>query len=128
VPDSVTPRPPLVYLADESPLVRERVAHGLVAAGVQVYMPGAAGDPANPTTLMGAFACAVMDLERHHGSDDAVDTAELLLVYQPDLPLAFFHQNATPLMLHRARSLGPIFRKPDELAHALAWIRERALS
>jgi hypothetical protein len=119
----MTTEKPLVYLDDGSPLVTKALTDGLSAAGVEVYLPGAANDPENPTSFIGGFRCAVLDLQKREGKDDAIDVADLLRVYQETLPVAFLHdEGASPKAVQRAATLGPTFRKPDEVPQVLAWV------
>jgi hypothetical protein len=117
----------VVYVGGDAPTVLDAIRDPLLAAGIRIYSPSAAGDPARDTASVGAFRCALLHLERLDGTADAIDAAELLQVYQPTLPVAFVHEQAPESMLQRARVLGPIFLEPGELAGALAWVREQAL-
>ena len=82
-----------------------------------MHAGGSAAD-SRSVTIRG-FACALLDLDL--GDGDGVDVAELLRVHQPDLPVAFFSGGALPALMMRARALGPVFAKPDELEDAVAW-------
>jgi len=113
---------PLIYLSDESLVVRTILADQLAAAGLEVYLPASANNPDNPTSFIGGFKCAVLDLENAEGKDDPIDTADLLRVYQPTLPVAFLHESASQKLVKRAEVLGPVFKKPDDLARILAWV------
>jgi len=121
----MTPEPAIIYMGDDSPLVRATLADALSSEGVQVHVPGGAGTN-DATSFIGGFRCAILDLEQVAGTDDAIDVAELLRVYQPALPVAFLHESASQKMIRRAEALGPVFRKPDDLAAALAWVRDLA--
>jgi hypothetical protein len=70
------------------------------------------------------FACALLDLDL--GDGNGVDVAEFLQIHQPNLPIAFFSGGASPAVMTRARALGPVFRKPDELDEAVAWVLVQA--
>jgi two-component system, response regulator RegA len=111
-----------VYIADDSDVVRSTVKKRLVAEGLQVHAGGSAADSRN-VTIRG-FACALLDLDL--GDGDGVDVAEMLRVHQPDLPVAFFSGGAPPAVAARAKALGPIFHKPDQLDDAIAWVLGRA--
>jgi two-component system response regulator RegA len=113
---------PLIYIADDSDVVRRTVRRRLEAAGLRVHAGGSAADSRN-VTIRG-FACALLDLDL--GDGDGVDVAELLRVHQPDLPVAFFSGGASPAIVARATALGPIFHKPDDLDAAVAWVVARA--
>jgi CheY-like chemotaxis protein len=116
--DPLTPTAPLVYVADDSEVVRTVLARRLTAAGLEVQAGGSAADSRNVT--LRAFACALLDLDL--GDGDGVEVAELLRAHQPGLPVAFFSGGAPPPVVARAMALGPVFRKPDELDAAIAWV------
>jgi hypothetical protein len=116
---------PLVYLADDSLVITTLLKDQLTGAGISVYLPVSANNPDNPTSFIGGFKCAVLDLENRDNRDDPIDTADLLRVYQPTLPVAFLHEGASDKLVKRAEVLGPVFRKPDDLAHILAWVLEQ---
>ncbi len=111
-------KPPLVYIADDSAVVRSALERRLKAEGVRVHAGGSAADSRSVTTR--GFACALLDLDL--GDGDGVDVAELLRAHQPGLDVAFFSAGASDAVTARARALGPIFRKPDELEGAIAWV------
>jgi two-component system response regulator RegA len=116
----VTPNPPLVYIADDSEVVRATLTRRLTAEGFVVHTGGSAADSRSVTVR--AFSCALLDLDLGDGT--GVDVAELLRIHQPALPIAFFSGGAPPAVLARARSMGPVFRKPEELDAAIAWVRQ----
>jgi len=116
------PSTPVVYIGDDSPSVRAGVSDRLKVEGILVYTPALGGDPERDTASIGALRCALFHLDR----SDAIDTAELLRVYQPTLPVAFLHEIAGGPILLRARVLGPLFRSPQDLASAHKWAREHA--
>ncbi|MGO8992472.1 MAG: hypothetical protein ACLQVI_04035 [Polyangiaceae bacterium] len=116
------PNPPLVYFADDTLVIQTLIRDQLTAEGLELYNPGSANNPENPTSFIGGFKCAVLDLEAREGKDDPIDTADLLRVYQPNLPVAFLHENASDKLVKRAALVGPTFKKPDELAQILAWV------
>jgi two-component system response regulator RegA len=116
--DSLTAtKTPLIYIADDSAVVRSALSVRLAAAGLQVHAGGSVDD--SRSVVIRSFACALLDLDL--GDGDGVDVAELLRVHQPDLPVAFFSGGAAPAVMSRARALGPIFAKPDDLDAAVAW-------
>jgi two-component system response regulator RegA len=116
--DPLTATTPLIYIADDSSVVRSVVAQRLADAGLRVHAGGSAADSRN-VTIRG-FACALLDLDL--GDGNGVDVAELLRVHQPELPVAFFSGGAAPTVVARARAMGPVFRKPDELEAAITWV------
>jgi two-component system response regulator RegA len=115
--------PPIVYIADDSDVIRSALARRLTADGLVVHAGGSAADSRSMTIRL--FACALLDLDL--GDGDGVDVADLLRVHQPDLPVAFFSGGAAASVMARARELGPVFKKPDELEDAVAWVKSRAL-
>lgn len=118
----MTTNQPLVYIADDSEVVRSALAKRLTAAGFAVHQGGSAADSRKVTIR--AFACALLDLDLGDGT--GVDVADLLRMHQPTLPVAFFSGGAPPSVIARAEAIGPIFRKPDELEEAVAWVAEHA--
>jgi hypothetical protein len=115
--------PPLVYVGDDSKDVKSGLIDPLTAVGMEVHTPSSQGDPDDSTRAV-SFACAVMHLDRMDGTADAIDAAELLRMYQPDLRVAFLYANASHVLVQRARALGPIYHCPSELDGALLWVRE----
>jgi DNA-binding response OmpR family regulator len=111
-----------VYIADDSDVVRTALAHRLTAAGLRVQAGRCAAHSRSVTTR--GFACALLDLDL--GDGDGVDVAWVLRGHQPALPVAFFSGGAPPAIVDRAREIGPIFRKPDELEAAVAWVVARS--
>ena len=120
---ALTPTEPIVYIADDSEVVRTALSHRLAAAGVRVQAGGSAAH--SRSVAMRDFACALLDLDL--GDGDGVDVAEVLRMHRPGLPVAFFSGGASPAVVERARALGPIFRKPDELGDAVDWVVEHAV-
>lgn len=118
----MTATTPLVYIADDSEVVRTTLTRRLTAAGLRVHTGGSAADSRSITVR--EFVCALLDLDLGDGT--GVDVAELLRVHQPDLPVAFFSGGAPPAVIASARSIGPVFRKPDGLDDAVAWCCEQA--
>ena len=112
----------MVYVGDDSPDVKSSLSDCLVADGMQVHTPNTASDPNDSTRAVG-FACAVLHLDKMDGKADAIDSAELLRLYQPTLPVAFLYAMAPHVLVQRARALGPIFHVPSELDQAVAWVR-----
>ena len=113
-----TSTPPLVYIADDSDVVRRALASRLANEGLVVHSGGSAADSRSVT--LRSFACALLDLDL--GDGDGVDVAEVLRLHQPALPVAFFSGGAVASVMTRARAIGPVFRKPDELEAAVAWV------
>jgi CheY-like chemotaxis protein len=111
----------MVFVKDDNPAVRKTLGDLLTAIGVRAHFPDLAYDSSQPTKFLGGFKCALLELDRAPGQDDAVDEVDLLHLYQPTLPVAFLYANAGDALLDRARALGPVFHKPDQLAAAVAW-------
>ncbi len=106
-----------VLLADDSAVARLAVARRLKAAGLTVLELDSA--EATRTIEPGAFTCALLDLDL--GDGDGVDVALALRTLIPELPIAFFSGGACPALELRARAIGPLFVKPDDLDDAVAW-------
>jgi CheY-like chemotaxis protein len=122
----MTDSPPLVYISDDSLEVRTLLSEHLRASGIEIYLAASANNPENPTSFVGGFKCAVLDLDNVDGKDDPIDTADLLRVYQPTLPVAFLHEVASQQLVKRAEQVGTVFEKPGELAKVLEWVLECA--
>lgn len=117
---SAMPLPVLV--ADDSPAARFVVVRDVRARGLDVVeeesVAGASGvDPSG-------IACALLDLELEDGT--GTDIATSLRERRSDLPIAFFSSAETGDLLERARRMGPVFAKPDQLGLAVAWVVENA--
>jgi hypothetical protein len=115
------PTRPIVFVGDDSPTLMKTLADKLEGAGLQPYFAGSVTDPSAPTKFIGGFQCALFALERAEGKDDPIDEAELLRMYQPELPVAFLFEAASDALLDRARGMGPVFRKADQIEAAIAW-------
>ncbi len=113
---------PIIYIADDSDVVRSALERRLSADGFRVQSGGSAADSRSVTVRV--FACALLDLDL--GDGNGVEVAELLRVHQPDLPVAFFSGGAPAAVMASARALGPVFRKPDELEDAILWVMASA--
>jgi two-component SAPR family response regulator len=124
----MTPRRKVVFVGDNSPAVQTTLKDLLERAGVHAYLARSASNPNAATEFIGGFKCALVTLERVDGYNDPIDEAELLRMYQPELAIAFLHSDASRHMLERAATMGPIFRKDDELDAAVAWALDRALT
>jgi len=118
--------PPLVYIGADTPLVRSGLSNVLTANGVSVYTPSLVSDPHASTASVGSFRCALFHLEPGEGRPDPLEAAELLRVYQPDLPVAFLYERSGEAMLLRARELGPHFLVTTELPAAYDWVVDQA--
>jgi CheY-like chemotaxis protein len=106
-----------LLLVDDSALNRRVVSGRLTKAGRTVLeadgvSSGSALDP------RGAVA-ALLDLDLGDGS--GIDVAHALRKSVPALPIAFFTSGADAEAIARAKLLGPVFAKPEELEAAIAW-------
>lgn len=111
-----------VLVCDDSAVVRVSVARLVRAAGHDVLEKdsAASGSTVDATTL----ACALLDLDLGDGS--GADVAMSLQRTNPSLPIAFFTSERSGDHFTRAKAIGPVFAKPDELTAAVAWIRKNA--
>lgn len=107
-----------VLVVDDSPVARHLVAKPLRSAGRDVIECATVADARRVDAR--ALSCALLDLELD--DEDGTRLAAELRAAHAELPLAFFTA-ATPdgELVGRARSLGPVFTKPTELASAVSW-------
>jgi hypothetical protein len=111
----------LVFVKEESLPVRAQLARLLETVGARVhYAKTATGNRAR-TMPVQDFKCAFISLDRATAKDDPIDAAEVLRLYHPMLPVAFLDAGSDEALLERARCVGPIFAKPDQLDAAVAW-------
>ena len=114
-----------VYIADDSEVVRSALAGRLTAEGVSVHSGASLAEALGLAALtVRGFSCALLDLDLGDGS--GADVADHLRVHQPVLPVAFFSGGATAEVVARAQAIGPIFRKPEDLEDAVAWVKRHA--
>jgi CheY-like chemotaxis protein len=111
-------RPLLV--ADDSPVALLLLARRLRAEGLTLREATSATEASgiDPTELAGAL----LDLDLGDGT--GVEVAETLRASVPELPIAFFSAGAPDETLARARAIGRVFRKPDEIEGAVAWSKD----
>jgi CheY-like chemotaxis protein len=114
-------RPETVLLVDDSPVARRALGRLLEAEGFRVREETSFCD-AQEADASG-LACAIIDLELLDG--EGSELAAVLRARRSSLPIAFFTSGALPAILERARSQGPIFRKPDVEA-VVAWAKQTA--
>ncbi len=108
----------MIVIADDCALTRLVLARELEKRGLPVtYVVSLSAGRA----LRAPVACALVDLDLGDGS--GTQLAEHLRERTPALPIAFF--TASPDTTE-ARRLGPVFRKPEGLADALAWVAAHA--
>jgi two-component system OmpR family response regulator len=101
-------------VVDDSAVVRKVVASRLTQLGLAVIEDERA-------TAFAEVDLAVLDLELPDG--DGVAIALRLRAAKPDLPVAFFSSGSE--LIEKARALGPVFHKPDELEALIAWVNSR---
>jgi CheY-like chemotaxis protein len=111
-----------VLIVDDSAVARSVLANRVEAGGLEVAVSlSVAGSSAfEPDQI----ACALLDLDL--GDGDGTQVAATLRALRPELPIAFFSGSVDPELLERARALGPVFSKPDDIDRAIAWIRANA--
>jgi len=110
---------PTVLVADDSPVARLTLARRLRAEGYEVVEHGTAA--AARGADVEDMACALLDLDL--GDGDGADVALALHEKRANLPVAFFSASVSQDVLARARAVGPVFTKPDQLDAAVAWVR-----
>ncbi len=111
---------PKVLIADDSAVARVVLARRLRAQGLDVIEEECARGAASrdPREL----ACALLDLDLGDGS--GADVAERLRAGAATLPIAFFTSTRSGPDVERARAMGPIFKKPEELDAAVDWVQQ----
>jgi two-component system sensor histidine kinase HydH len=111
-----------VLIADDSPVARDVVSKRLIASGLETLSCVSSADARvrDPAEL----SCALLDIDL--GDGDGTMVAADLRAACPELPIAFFSGSAAPEVAERARALGPVFAKPDELESAIASVRSHA--
>jgi CheY-like chemotaxis protein len=106
-----------LLLVDDSALNRRVLSGRLRGAGCAVLeADGVASGQALDASSAGA---ALLDLDLGDGS--GIDLAHFLRKAAPRLPIAFFTSGGDADAISRAKLLGPVFAKPDELDAAVAW-------
>ena len=108
-----------VLVVDDSALVRVALTRALRAAGLEVVERASVAASADVPAA--AIRCAVLDLELDDGEGTAI--AARLRAEHPAIPVAFFSSTEDEALLARARELGPVHAKPDDLAAVVAWAR-----
>ena len=107
-----------VLVADDSSVARHTVVRRLSAHDLNVHEEASARGASSLDAS--AFACAVLDID--FGDGDGASVAEALRASAPALPVAFFSSDADGTLVDRARALGPILKKPDDLDALVQWI------
>lgn len=110
----------MIVIADDCALTRLVLARELDKRGLPAtYVGSFAAGRALPATA----SCALLDLDLGDGS--GTQLAEHLRQRAPSLPIAFFTGSRDT---SEARRHGPVFRKPEQLAEAVAWLAAHAAS
>ncbi len=112
-----------MFVADSSPSVQAALKEKLAAEGLFAYLARSPEALGSSHEFIGGLGCALMTLS---GNEDAIAEAQLLRVYQPDLPIAFLHARASEHTMARAKEMGPIFHRDEQLDAAVAWAADRA--
>jgi DNA-binding response OmpR family regulator len=110
---------PRVLLVDDSALVRHALARRLGPMGFDIVHAETDAEAAKVDASTVKFV--VLDLEL--GPADGTRVAERLLAENPNVRIAFFTSGSSLEVLERARQLGPVFAKPDELDQLIAWLK-----
>jgi CheY-like chemotaxis protein len=108
-----------VLIADDSAVARRVLTKRLAAEGFVVREESAAAvaREADPSQLL----CAILDIDFADG--DGAEVARMLRERHASLPVAFFTGGADAVQVDRARALGPVFTKPDEIERIISWVR-----
>jgi hypothetical protein len=112
-----------VFVADRSPAIQAALKEKLAAEGLLACLARSPDTSSLSHEFIGGLTCALMTLS---GNEDAIAEAQLLRVYQPELPVAFLHARASEHTIARAKEMGPIFHREEQLDAAVAWAAERA--
>jgi DNA-binding NarL/FixJ family response regulator len=112
--------PKRVLLVDDSSLVRHALSRRITVLGFEVLQAESEEHALNVDVA--SLAIVVMDLEL--GSVDGTGIAAKLLAANPQLRVAFFTSGSTARVLERAQAIGPVFAKPDDLEHLVAWLTQ----
>ena len=111
-----------LLLVDDSPLVRRMVRTRLAKEDGLSIVEAASVREAGDLSGEGCDA-ALLDLELGDGT--GVDVARAVLRGAPGCRIAFFTTASGGALADEARSFGPVFVKPHELAGAVAWLHAR---
>jgi CheY-like chemotaxis protein len=113
-----------ILVADDSALARLSVTRRLRSGGFDVIEAASAMEATADAPGAQDFACALLDLDL--GDGDGATVAQALRDCDPAIPIAFFSASATGEVMVRARAIGPVFAKPQDLDAAIAWIEQNA--
>lgn len=113
------PPSPRALLVDDSELVRHALSRRLKPLGFEVL--DAETEEEALAVDISTVSVVVLDLEL--GIADGTEVAQKILLANPHVRVAFFTSGSTVAVLERARAMGPIFAKPDELDQLIAWMQ-----
>ena len=110
-----------MLVCDDSAVARLTVVRRLRAEGREIVE----GDSVRGAAEVDAssLACALLDLDL--GDGFGTEVADRLRSVCPELPIAFFTSEPGDALALRAKALGPVFAKPDDLDRAIAWVLAR---
>jgi CheY-like chemotaxis protein len=111
-----------VLIADDSPVARDILSKRILASGLDALSCESSADARVKDA--NSLSCALLDIDL--GDGDGTEVAASLLATCPELPIAFFSGSAPPELAARARALGPVFNKPEDIDSAIAWVRSHA--
>lgn len=108
-----------VLVIDDSPVARAVISQRLAALGARVITRGSAAEAREVDAAeVDAVLCDV-DLGDGWGPDACASLSRAV-------PVAFLSGGADEATLARARALGPLFDKTDDVERALLWAMEPA--
>jgi len=114
----MTPSPIRVLIADDSQVVRQAISRRLAGKGLDVVEAESEEEAlAFDAALLSAV---VLDLEL--GVADGTMVAERIRAANAQVRIAFFTSGSTDAVLTKARAIGPVFSKPDEIDDLVTWI------
>lgn len=111
-----------ILIADDSALARVTVARRIRVAGFDVIERDSCASAS--TIDASTISCALLDLDL--GDGFGVDVAAKLRADRATLPIAFFTSTLQGAAFEQAKSIGPVFAKPNELDAALEWVERQA--
>jgi two-component system response regulator RegA len=113
----VLPLPVLVV--DDSPVALLTLTRRLRSEGVEVRQATSATEALGIDANQ--IAGALLDLDLGDGT--GVDVAEAFRAAVAGLPIAFFSAGAAEDTVAKAKKIGAVFTKPDDIDRAVAWAK-----
>jgi DNA-binding response OmpR family regulator len=107
----------VVLVVDDSAVARRALAKKLREAGFSVREVHSSADAVDAD--LDDVGCAILDLDL--GDGNGVDVARAFAASSPSMPLAFFTAAGSSTLVERARALGPVFSKPDDVDAVVSW-------